>query len=166
MRGYKQFTGITYPLCIDAAAERAVYQAYEANDVSMVIDQSGIVRYRGAGVNTSEITSWINTLLATSAVEEMKQPQSPQLFQNYPNPFNPGTNISFQITGAQNVVLQIYNIEGRLITTLIDNQLFAGRHEISWNGLDSKGYPVVSGVYFYVLKTGDFQSTKRMILMR
>jgi hypothetical protein len=166
VRGYKQFTGVSYPLCIDASATRATYKAYEANDVSMVIDQSGIVRYRGAGVNTSSIQSWINNLLATDIEEINQVPQTSQLYQNYPNPFNPATNIRFELAESQQVTLQIFNIEGRLVKTLIDNQLFAGSHELSWNGLDNRQQPAASGAYYYILKSGDFQSAKRMVLMR
>ena len=166
VRNYQQFTGITYPLCIDAAAEQATYQAYEASDVSIVIDQSGIVRYRGPGVQTGQITSMIDNLLVTSVAGENSSPENPHLYQNYPNPFNPVTNIIFEIKESQKVILQIYNIEGRLIKTLIENQLFAGRHELSWNGLNSQGLSVASGVYYYVLRAGDYQSAKRMVLMR
>ena len=166
MRDYQQLTKVTYPLCIDAATERAIYQAYEANDVSLVIDQSGIVRYRGAGVKVDQITSWIDNLLVTSVEGENNIPEKPHLYQNYPNPFNPVTNIIFEIKESQKVILQIYNIEGRLIKTLIENQLFAGRHELSWNGLNSQGLSVASGVYYYVLRAGDYQSAKRMVLMR
>ena len=166
VRDYQQLTKVTYPLCIDAVAERATYQAYEANDVSLVIDQSGIVRYRGAGVKVDQITSWIDNLLVTSVAGENNIPEKPHLYQNYPNPFNPVTNIIFEIKESQKVILQIYNIEGRLIKTLIENQLYAGRHELSWNGLNSRGNLVASGVYYYVLRAGDYQSAKRMVLMR
>jgi len=67
---------------------------------------------------------------------------------------------------SQQVTLQIFNIEGRLVKTLIDNQLFAGSHELSWNGLDNRQQPAASGAYFYIFKAGDFQSAKRMVLMR
>ncbi len=133
----------------------------------MVIDHEGIVRYRGAGVNASQITSMIDNLLTASSIDdETSVPATPDLYQNYPNPFNPTTTIGFEITETQKVILQIFNIEGRLIKTLVDNQLFAGRHEFSWNGLDNQARAVASGVYYYVVKSGDYQSAKRMVLMR
>jgi hypothetical protein len=132
----------------------------------MVIDQSGIVRYRGAGVDVSAITSWIDDLLLTGLEDKSKAPSSPALYQNFPNPFNPATNIRFEINESHKVTLKIFDNSGRLITTLIDNVMNPGGHEISWNGLDYKGQPVASGVYYYKLTAGDFKSAKRMILMR
>lgn len=163
---YQQATGVTYPLCIGASGTRAAYKAYEANDVSMVIDQEGIVRYRGAGVNTSQITGWIDNLLTTSVEEKETFPVTPRLEQNYPNPFNPETRISFRLTNSQKVMLQIYDNEGRLIKNLIEDRLQAGRHEVSWNGKTAEGLPAASGIYFYVLQTGNFRSAKKMILTR
>jgi hypothetical protein len=151
---------------MNAFTERATYQAYEANDVSVVIDQSGIVRYRGAGVNTTQITLWIDNLLATSVEQKNNHPRSSSLDQNYPNPFNQSTNIRFEIAETKKVILQIYNNEGRLITTLIDNEMNAGLHEVSWNGKNFSGQTVASGVYYYKLTAGEFQSIRRMILMR
>ena len=87
--GFQQNTGISYPLCMDATATRSVYSAYEGLDVSIVIDQNGIVRYRGSGVNLSEITSMINNLIMTLNIEDEIRPQTVFLYQNYPNPFNP-----------------------------------------------------------------------------
>jgi hypothetical protein len=142
------------------------YKTLFAIHWSISLDQSGIVRYRGAGVKTSSIQSWINNLLATGVEENKQVPRSSQLYQNYPNPFNPVTNIRFELAESQQVTLQIFNIEGRLVKTLIDNQLFAGSHELSWNGLDNHSQPAASGAYYYILKAGDFQSAKRMVLMR
>jgi hypothetical protein len=166
VQGYKTFTGITYPLCIDASSARVAYQAYEKNDVSMVIDQEGIIRYRGAGVNSTSIKSWIDNLLATNVESNEGIARTSQLYQNYPNPFNPVTNIRFELLKSEQVILQIFDIEGRLIKTLIDNRLFAGTHELSWNGLDDQSRPVASGVYYYNIKAGTYQSARRMVLMR
>ena len=104
VRSYQQATGVTYPLCIDAAATRSAYQAYEANDVSMVIDQQGVVRYRGAGVKVDQISGWIDNLLtATNVDNDQAVPRSTELEQNYPNPFNPSTRIRFYLAQNQTV---------------------------------------------------------------
>lgn len=167
VRSYQQATGVTYPLCIDAGATRHAYQAYEANDISMVIDQQGVVRYRGAGVKVDQISGWIDNLLTTSDVEnDQVLPRSTQLEQNYPNPFNPSTRIRFYLAQNQNVHLQIYDNQGRLIKNLIETRMNAGTHEVSWNGLSNDGLPAASGIYFYVLETEDYRSGKKMILTR
>ncbi len=88
------------------------------------------------------------------------------LYQNYPNPFNPTTTISFNISKESNVELAIYNIKGQKVKMLINNKLAKGTHQIIWNGKDKKNKHVSSGIYFYRLKTGNFTSTKKMILLK
>ncbi|MFH1688343.1 MAG: S8 family serine peptidase [bacterium] len=83
------------------------------------------------------------------------------LAQNYPNPFNPSTEISFEIPVASSVTLEVYNIMGQRVTTLVDDNLEAGQHSVTWDaGRHS------SGVYFYRLDAGSFVSTKKMVLMK
>ena len=94
---------------------------------------------------------------------------------NHPNPFNPTTTISFSVTQNSDFVnLEIYNIKGQKIKTLdilesaSPSPFFADGvgYSIIWNGTDDGGKPVSSGVYFYKLKSGNFEQTKKMILLR
>jgi type IX secretion system substrate protein/dockerin type I repeat protein len=89
-----------------------------------------------------------------------------QLHGNYPNPFNPSTTISFNITESNNVELEIYNVKGQIVQTLVDERLEAGSHQVFWNGKDQNNKSVTSGVYFYKMKCGSYTSTKKMILMK
>ncbi len=88
-------------------------------------------------------------------------PERCQLAQNYPNPFNPVTMITFYLPDASPVRLDIYNIVGQSVTTLVDSYLQDGYHGFEWNG---HGHS--SGVYFYRLQVGDFAQTRKMILMK
>jgi hypothetical protein len=88
------------------------------------------------------------------------------LNQNYPNPFNPMTKIGFSIPRAGRVSLKIYDIRGRLVKTLVDGQVPAGRHEETWLGDDSRGRPVASGVYLYRLHTEQETKTRKMAVVR
>ncbi len=88
-------------------------------------------------------------------------PSSYHLSQNYPNPFNPSTKINFSLPKATTVKLDIYNILGQKVTTLIDNQLPPGEHTVTWNAANR-----VSGIYFYRLQTDDFVDSKKMVLVR
>ncbi|MBN1349787.1 T9SS type A sorting domain-containing protein, partial [candidate division KSB1 bacterium] len=83
------------------------------------------------------------------------------LSQNYPNPFNPVTSITYQIPKASKVVLAIYDIQGRLVETLVDANQTAGVKTIKW---DASGY--ASGVYVYKLKAVDFTDVKKLILLK
>ncbi len=89
-----------------------------------------------------------------------------KLTGNYPNPFNPETNIAFSLKEAGKVTLEIYNIKGEKVRTLLKGHLDAAYHNIIWNGKDNSGKKVASGVYFYKMKTGKYVSTKKMILMK
>jgi hypothetical protein len=93
-------------------------------------------------------------------------PREFSLSQNYPNPFNPSTEIKFALPQASNVNLEIYNILGRRVTTLINDQLDAGYHTVKWNSTDSEGREVATGVYLYRLKAGDFIKSKKMLLLK
>jgi flagellar hook assembly protein FlgD len=88
------------------------------------------------------------------------------LEQNYPNPFNPSTTISFTLPKRTIASLSIFNVEGRLVTTLVDGTLDEGYKEVTWDGTNTHGNPVSSGVYFYRLKAGGKTLTKKMVLLK
>ncbi len=88
------------------------------------------------------------------------------LLQNYPNPFNPETNISFQVPNSGQVNLDIYNIKGQKVKTLVNDIFSAGRHSVVWNGRDDSNKEVASGLYLYKMRSGKYSSTKKMILMK
>lgn len=87
-------------------------------------------------------------------------------FRNYPNPFNPSTVISFMLPSSMQVNLSIYDVSGRLISTLADGAMSAGAHDIAWNGRGANGSQVASGIYFYRLRTDSEVLTRKMILLR
>ncbi|MFZ1683887.1 MAG: fibronectin type III domain-containing protein [Candidatus Zixiibacteriota bacterium] len=88
------------------------------------------------------------------------------LSQNYPNPFNPTTRIEFNLPNASQVTLEIYNVIGEKVTTLVDTRLEAGSHSVEWNSTSESGTHVASGIYFYRLNAGDHIETKKMILLK
>jgi len=89
-----------------------------------------------------------------------------ELAQNFPNPFNPSTEVHFALPHSCQVSLEIFNIAGQKVTTLVNQPLDAGYHSVVWNGCESSGNQVASGIYFYRLKTDDFQQTKKMMLLK
>jgi hypothetical protein len=91
------------------------------------------------------------------------------LSHNYPNPFNPVTSIEYSISNRQtpmHTTLRIYNIQGQLVRTLVDEPQKAGTHRVSWDGRDNAGRQVASGVYLYRLEAGDFSKSEKMVLIR
>ncbi len=89
-----------------------------------------------------------------------------ELEQNYPNPFNPSTTIAFTVAEHRFVSLKIYNVQGQLIRILINDSYDAGRHTFSWDGLDDRRNRVASGIYIYHISAGDFQQSRKMIMMK
>jgi hypothetical protein len=88
------------------------------------------------------------------------------LSQNYPNPFNPLTRISYELPGRLPVSLKIYDINGRLVRIIVNEQQSAGEKIAQWDGKDQLGRIVTSGIYFYKLEAGPFKHIKRMVLLK
>ncbi|MCB9069084.1 MAG: T9SS type A sorting domain-containing protein [Calditrichae bacterium] len=96
------------------------------------------------------------------------------LFPNYPNPFNPITTIAFTLPQPATVQLDIFDLNGRLVTTIADGSFGVGRHQATWDGSTADGQPVASGVYFCRLSatvpsTGAgavYTQVRKMLLMR
>jgi len=93
-------------------------------------------------------------------------PTTFELSQNFPNPFNPSTILQYGLPNPDRVTFKIYDILGRLVVTLLDNELKdAGYHAILWNSTDDGGNKVASGVYFLRMQTKTFAQTRKMLLI-
>jgi len=88
------------------------------------------------------------------------------LEQNVPNPFNPSTTIKFAIPEKARVSLRIYDVAGRLVRTLVDEDRQADFYKVVWDGTDARGSSVATGVYFYRLEAGKHRATRKMLLLK
>jgi len=88
------------------------------------------------------------------------------LHQNYPNPFNPVTNIRFDIPEESHVRLDIYNVTGQKVATLVNGSLQPGYHSIQWNGTNGAGKQLASGMYIYRISSREFTAVKKLVLMK
>jgi hypothetical protein len=142
-----------------------MYQAFEAHDVSVVIDQEGILRYKGGGVNVNEIRTVIDGLLTIAGdnkgVVNQKIPNDYSLNQNYPNPFNPSTKISFSIPEQSLVTLEVYSLLGKKVTNLVKSSMKVGTHEVIFNAQH-----LPAGIYFYKMNAGKYSAVKKMTLVK
>ncbi len=86
--------------------------------------------------------------------------------QNYPNPFNPSTEIVFNMAREGHASLEIFDVQGTRITTLVNGNVPAGPNQVTWNGRDSRGTTMATGVYFYRLVTQDAALTRKMVLLK
>jgi len=93
-------------------------------------------------------------------------PDEYRLAQNYPNPFNPETRIAYDLPQAVRVRLTIYDVLGRQVAVLVDEEKPAGHHGMMWSGRDANDLRVSSGVYFYHLRAGDFTASQKMLFVQ
>lgn len=89
-----------------------------------------------------------------------------RLFQNQPNPFNPRTAVHFSVAARGPVELNIYDVGGRLVKTLVDKPMDAGLHSVIWDGTDNGGHRVGSGIYWSQLDVGDYVSSKKVVVLK
>jgi len=129
---------------VDAAVEKDRTYYYQLRDFDY------------AGRSASHGPLQVNTAL----------PQNFDLLQNYPNPFNATTRIEFLLPEPGQVTLTVYNTSGELVRSLVSAQLPAGRHQAVWDGIDERGNPAASGLYFCSLSVNGFQSVRRMQMIK
>ena len=113
-----------------------------------------------------DINASIGNGLNPVVFKTVSLPEEYAVSQNYPNPFNPVTNIRFDLPENADVSISVFNARGQLVTELTSGNYPAGYHFVKWNGTDSHGVPVSSGVYIYSVKAGDFHTFKKMLLVK
>ena len=121
--------------------------------------------YENISVSANENTT-VNFILGpVSNGDDVIPVTATVLNGNYPNPFNPETTISYDIKDASQVSLEVYNLKGQLVRSLVNQNQNSGRYRVVFDGRDSKGNPLSSGIYLYRLNTGSYTSTRKMMLM-
>jgi hypothetical protein len=151
------------------------------SEVTLKVDGEIIPFRQGIEMNSDEVPSlvvWfrressspisvsITDILYTDVNDNKDSPfRQFSLFQNYPNPFNPSTKIKFQLPETADVKLEIYDVLGRKIRTIVSELKTAGSYSVIWDGKDHYGNNISSGVYFYKLKASKFVDVKKMLLL-
>jgi len=128
-----------------------------------------VVAEYSAGQSKPSPQKYINPTtmqIENSEGDEIAKPIAFALQQNYPNPFNPTTTIDFTVAKEGRITLDVYNIKGQKVRSLVNDILKAGTHTIVWNGKDSLGHDVASGIYFYRLNASSNTHTKKMLLLK
>jgi len=110
---------------------------------------------------TDTISVFVHGTPSATEKDETTIPTSFALKQNYPNPFNPSTIINYELPIANDVDISIYNLLGQKVVTLVSEKQNAGYHQVEWNASN-----YTSGIYYYMIKAGDFQDVRKMILLR
>jgi hypothetical protein len=121
---------------------------------------------KGTAMGASGVNFSLNTVVTSVEENQPLVPSGYVLEQNYPNPFNPTTQILFSLPSNERVTLTIYNLIGQKIAELVHGVMSAGSHVVTWNGRDSRGLQLPSGVYFYRLESPGFTAAKRMLMLK
>lgn len=135
------------------------YDEENASGVSVDNDGDGFTDYIIAPV-INDIPTGISENIVAHTITGY------QLHQNYPNPFNPSTTISYDVPESDHVTVRIYDIRGGYVKTLVNSIVTAGSHRVIWEGTNSSGAKVNSGVYFYELLTGKTRIVKKLQLIK
>jgi len=167
--------GETVNAYIDGDVKKTVeYKASGDAEWTLVVNSASNVNFVSSNLNGYEVTLddvnlegngniSLNPGSYTIRAKEVVKPVSYALHQNSPNPFNSATKISFDIPEESNVVLNVYDVLGKNIATIADGNYSAGTHSVTWDGKDSNGKVVSTGVYFYSINAGTFSSKGKMI---
>ena len=119
-----------------------------------------------AGIQILDAFGSLSYLASFDVLDLIPVPLVFELKNNYPNPFNPTTTIEYALPHTELVRIDIVNVLGQIVTTLVNGEVQAGFHTVVWNGKNTFGSPVASGIYLYKIKAGTFTSVKRLTLLK
>lgn len=143
---------------------KTVLSGFEAGGISVSVNPNLLTPLSTLLLN---IDAWWDPAVDLEEDFNFTAPVSYNLKQNFPNPFNPNTKIAFVLPQDENVTVSIFNVKGQLVKTLFDGVGKFGQNKVVWNGTNSKGSSVASGIYFYKLETeSGYKQTKKMLLLK
>ncbi len=168
---------------LDLARNRALtgYNVYRDTEIIAEISDIEITNYTDLDLENGEYEYYVTAvydggesepsnveivIIDVNSIIEETIPEITQLLGNYPNPFDQSTIIKFGLKENTKVLLEIYNIKGQKVRTLLNNEKKAGYHNIIWDGKDENSHRVGSGIYFYQLTTENYKNIRKMILMQ
>ncbi|HHV37819.1 MAG TPA: T9SS type A sorting domain-containing protein, partial [Candidatus Cloacimonetes bacterium] len=132
--------------------------------VTATHDEYTTVSHEDVVVVRDENTT-LNFIMEPTSNEDVVEITVTALNSNYPNPFNPETTISYDIKDAAQVRLDVFNLKGQLVKTLVNDEQSSGRYNVVFTATDDRGNKLSSGLYFYRLRAGDYVKTRKMMLM-
>jgi uncharacterized membrane protein len=152
-------------------AALAVYHWVDGSTGWVMI--GGTVDTAANAIYTSITETGVYAAFTTNIITDVQEdergdilPFNFELSQNYPNPFNPVTTIEFSIPTQSQVKIEVFNVQGQKVRTLVNEAKSAGSYRIEWNGVDDAGRPVSTGIYLYRFQSGDVVQTKKMLLLK
>ena len=135
-------------------------------NVDMTVDNSLILTEPAFNTLKLKVTTLDSDSLSISDEYNLMIPEDYNLFQNYPNPFNPVTQITYSIPQQSYIVLEIFDLTGAHMKTLVDGKQNSGMQTVQWDGTDKNGILVGTGVYLYRINSNSFSQTRKMVLIK
>ncbi|MGD8922899.1 MAG: FlgD immunoglobulin-like domain containing protein [Candidatus Zixiibacteriota bacterium] len=149
----KRLTGLTAGEPLELVKGDVLDFSFACDDPDDAVERDYIIR--AVGRYQPDYSVYTNLL-----------PGGYQLYDNYPNPFNPTTTISYDLPQAAQVKLEVFNLLGQQVATLVDEFQQAGHHQVVWDGTNTGGSAAASGVYLYRITANDFSESKKMMLVK
>jgi len=164
---------LSYPVVDDATAPNGPWEKFGQGYIphTVVIGHDMRVVYTAVGANDSAIRSAIESAINAMETEvgtqsEESVPSEWNLSVAYPNPFNPSTTLEYTLANATTVSINIYNVAGAKVTTLVNERKRPGSYPISWDGKAENGNVVSNGIYFIKLTTSEYEKTQQVMLLK
>ena len=151
----------TPPICVDS--DNSSYNSFIDIGAGLGFENLGNY-FEGAMMIRAEVDS--ANVMASNGDESSAIPYAFDLKQNYPNPFNPTTQIKYDLPESANVTINIYDVLGRNISTLVNGLQNAGYHSLRWDAKNNIGESVSAGMYIYTIQAGEYRATKKMVLLK
>lgn len=171
--GWANSFGLTYPLVNDATTTNGPWELFGQGYIphTTVIGHDMKVVYTAIGSNEAAINEIIVSALndmetAVGTANEEPLPSDWNLSAAYPNPFNPSTTLEYTIPEAADVLINVYNVGGERVTTLVEGYQQTGQYSIQWDGKAESGNTVSNGMYFIKMMAGDFQQTRQVMFLK
>ncbi len=153
-----------YSYNLSANGTQVLTVSYTTGTQALTIEDDILITSNDSDSPVVTISLYLQTAL--SGDDPGLVPVVTKLEGNYPNPFNPETVINFSLKDASRVRINVFNIKGQLVKTLINDDMSSGKHRIVWNGKDNNNRNVSSGVYLYRMETANYNKTMKMMLMK
>jgi len=145
---------------------RGTTDSYGSIELPITLQSSGKIYITATATDMLPARDSIEVTIQSGFDIDEVLPGETHLHNNYPNPFNSSTTVNYSLAAESNVLLQVYDIRGRIVKTLISETGQAGSHDVVWDGTNDAGKPIASGTYFYALKTSETNIVRKMTVVK
>lgn len=166
---YNALSGGIVDTCLRAVISESLLHIMATGPFTLVPGESDTAAFAVLGANSlseMRLTALRARYRYLSIIDKLRTPDRFLLQQNYPNPFNTETKIEYELPEPSSVKIEVFNVLGQRVATLVDREQKAGYHTVTWDSRNECGREVASGLYFYRLKAREFTKVRKMLLLK